>query len=302
MARLFVNASQEYLVGVNPVSGYPFSMGCWFWVNSVAIDYGLMDLTDASASAARICLFSRGAAGGDPLTILASSSQYPTSNSITANAWHYALGIFATDSSKIVVLDGDWANRGTNAGLYDPFAVIDRMDIARLGDSTPSSWLDGKIAEAAVWDVALDQAQCEALAKGYSPLLVRKPVFYAPLIRDEDQDIVGALALATGGTPEITEHPRVFRGPLLHLGLTSGLPATADIQLDWTDVSENEDGFSIERATDAGAFGEIDTVGAGIETYDDEDLPLGHTYHYRVRATSATLGYSEYSNEADVIV
>ena len=78
--------------------------------------------------------------------------------------------------------------------------------------------------------------------------------------------------------------------------------ATTTVQLDWTDVSENEDGFSIERATDAGAFGEIDTVGVGIETYNNVNVPVGHTYHYRVRAISAALGYSEYSNEADVIV
>ena len=79
-------------------------------------------------------------------------------------------------------------------------------------------------------------------------------------------------------------------------------PVTTTVQLDWTDLSENEDGFSIERAEDAGAFAEIDTVGVGIETYNNVNVPTGHTYHYRVRAISAALGYSEYSNEADVIV
>ena len=91
----------------------------------------------------------------------------------------------------------------------------------------------------------------------------------------------------------------IYKGPTI---LYYAGPGTTTVQLDWTDVSENEDGFSIERAEDAGAFAEIDTVGAGVETYDDLLLPTGHTYHYRVRATSATLGYSEYSNEADVTV
>jgi len=97
--------------------------------------------------------------------------------------------------------------------------------------------------------------------------------------------------------------PYAFYQPVSHLHLKVGAaPGTTTVQLDWTDLSENEDGFSIERAEDAGAFAEIDTVGAGIETYDNVNVPVGHTYHYRVRAISAALGYSEYSNEADVVV
>jgi len=75
-------------------------------------------------------------------------------------------------------------------------------------------------------------------------------------------------------------------------------PGLTTIRLNWTDNSEHEDGFSIERKTDAGAFAEIDTVAAGVETYDDGPIDEGHTYTYRVKATSAELGDSEYSNEA----
>jgi len=95
---------------------------------------------------------------------------------------------------------------------------------------------------------------------------------------------------------------QLFRYRVASVPATFAAGGMTTIRLDWTDVSENEDGFSIERATDAGAFGEIDTVGAGVETYDDLLLPTGHTYHYRVRATSVALGNSEYSNEADVTV
>lgn len=76
---------------------------------------------------------------------------------------------------------------------------------------------------------------------------------------------------------------------------------TTTVHLTWTDNSEGEDGFSIERATDGGGFTEINTVTAGVETYDDSP-EIGHTYTYRVRATSATLGDSEYSNEAEITV
>ena len=77
---------------------------------------------------------------------------------------------------------------------------------------------------------------------------------------------------------------------------------TANIQLDWTDNSEHEDGFAIERDDDGAGWVEIDTVGAGVETYDDLAVPTGVTYTYRVKAESAALGDSEWSNEAEVIV
>jgi len=76
---------------------------------------------------------------------------------------------------------------------------------------------------------------------------------------------------------------------------------TTTIRLEWQDNSEGEDGFSIER-DDGGGFVEIDTVGAGVETYDDTDVPTGDTYTYRVRALSSALGDSEYSNEASETV
>jgi len=84
----------------------------------------------------------------------------------------------------------------------------------------------------------------------------------------------------------------------VNLVATLAPPGTTTIRLNWTDNSEHEDGFSIERKTDAGAFAEIDTVAAGVETYDNVNVPAGHTYTYRVKATSAALGDSEYSNEA----
>lgn len=83
---------------------------------------------------------------------------------------------------------------------------------------------------------------------------------------------------------------------------STAAPGTADISLTWTDNAEHEDGFSIERDTDGGGFSEIDTVAADAESYNDTGVDTGHTYTYRIKATSAALGDSEYSNEAEVTV
>jgi hypothetical protein len=65
------------------------------------------------------------------------------------------------------------------------------------------------------------------------------------------------------------------------------------IQLDWTDNSDNETGFSIEQSTDGVAYSEIDTVTAGVTTYNATRLTENTEYFYRVRAFRSTV-YSEY--------
>jgi hypothetical protein len=48
---------------------------------------------------------------------------------------------------------------------------------------------------------------------------------------------------------------------------------------------------------DGGAFVVAGTVGDNVTTFEDTDVPRGHTYEYRVKATNAA-GDSEYSGIA----
>jgi hypothetical protein len=82
----------------------------------------------------------------------------------------------------------------------------------------------------------------------------------------------------------------------------SNLIATAvsssEIDLSWSDNSNNETEFKIERSTDLGiTFNQIATVGADVTTYPDTGLTPLTTYVYRVRASNSA-GDSAYSNTA----
>lgn len=86
-------------------------------------------------------------------------------------------------------------------------------------------------------------------------------------------------------------------------GAPSGLTATAfdddRIDLEWTDGSTNEDGFSIERSPNGtDTWAEIDTVAANETTYSDTGLTEYTNYWYRVRAFTTGPTYSDYSNTA----
>jgi alpha-tubulin suppressor-like RCC1 family protein len=84
----------------------------------------------------------------------------------------------------------------------------------------------------------------------------------------------------------------------------SNLIATAasetKINLSWTDQSNIESGFKIERKISAaGGYDYLTSVGAGVTTLSNNALTPGTTYFYRVRATNSA-GDSAFSNEASV--
>lgn len=85
--------------------------------------------------------------------------------------------------------------------------------------------------------------------------------------------------------------------PTAPTGLTATSTGTMGIDLNWSDQSNNEDSFVIERSEDNGAFSVIASVGADETTYSDTGLAPGTTYSYRVKATNSG-GESAYSNVA----
>ena len=76
------------------------------------------------------------------------------------------------------------------------------------------------------------------------------------------------------------------------------VPSTAtagQLTLNWTDNSNNESGFRVERSINGASFSQIGTVGANITRFTDTAVASFTTYNYRIRAYNA-YGSSNYSN------
>ena len=83
---------------------------------------------------------------------------------------------------------------------------------------------------------------------------------------------------------------------LLICGYDNKLQA-ASLTLSWSDKSNNEDGFRIERMVSGGVLAQIAQVGANVTSYSDANLTSGLNYCYVVRAFNSA-GTSDASNAA----
>lgn len=87
--------------------------------------------------------------------------------------------------------------------------------------------------------------------------------------------------------------------PNAPLSLTATALSANEVELNWIDNSLNEDGFEIQRSTNAVDFTTIDIVNADVVTYIDNTTLANTSYTYRVRAFNAG-GNSAFSSVATV--
>ncbi|HVQ16028.1 MAG TPA: fibronectin type III domain-containing protein, partial [Vicinamibacterales bacterium] len=113
-----------------------------------------------------------------------------------------------------------------------------------------------------------------------------------------------ATLTATGGRLNISlflsQPPPPPPLPAAPSGLSASAASSSQINLSWTDQSNNEDGFRIERCTGSGctSFAAIGTVGVNVTTFQNTTgLAAGTTYAYRVVAFNGG-GSSNPSNVA----
>ncbi|RZV36701.1 MAG: fibronectin type III domain-containing protein [Chromatiales bacterium] len=84
--------------------------------------------------------------------------------------------------------------------------------------------------------------------------------------------------------------------PAAPSGLTTTASSDMGVDLSWTDNSNDETNFRVERATgQGGTFTEIATTATNVTTYDSRGLAASTEYCYRVRASNAN-GNSGYTS------
>jgi len=101
----------------------------------------------------------------------------------------------------------------------------------------------------------------------------------------------------SSGYSNVAGSTTVVCAPAATTDLSAVTVSQAQIGLTWTDASDNETGFQVERSPDGLTWTPLVTTMPNITSYTDAGLTCGTAYHYRVRAYNAG-GSSSYSNVA----
>jgi FtsP/CotA-like multicopper oxidase with cupredoxin domain len=120
--------------------------------------------------------------------------------------------------------------------------------------------------------------------------------------RVEAQNTVGYGAEFPSMTVKSVSNPLIIgTTPTAPSNATATLQAGPQIRVAWTDNSNNETGFVIQRQVNNGGFTPLVTTGANITNYTDTTVTLGNAYQYRVAAVNAA-GQSNYATTNSVTV
>lgn len=78
---------------------------------------------------------------------------------------------------------------------------------------------------------------------------------------------------------------------------TATAQSSSSIQITWTDASNNETGFEVERSLTSGSgFALVTTTAANATSFTNTGLTASTTYYYRIRAVNAS-GQSAYTSQ-----
>ncbi len=216
MARLFDDASSQYLERTSAVlTATPITLAAWFYLDDAAdpADFTILSLSASTGTEYWTTDVERsgGSAYVRAVAQSGATSDVSTRTTVSMNTWHHGAAVFASSTSRTAYLDG---TAGTENTTSIAPSGVDRTDVGtQFYSGARLNYFSGRIAEAAIWSVALTAAEIVSLAKGFSPLLVRPASLaaYWPLVgrNSPETDPRGGNDLTVTGATA-ADHVRVF--------------------------------------------------------------------------------------------
>jgi hypothetical protein len=210
MAYDFNGTSQVLEITSAVVTATPLTMACWFNPDNATNNMALVSINNKASVGTRFALFAMGGIAGDPVRADTNGSDNAeTTSGFSVSTWQHAAGVWTSATSRTAYLNA--ANAATNTGNTTPSGLNVTTIGGRYSSNVIGAFLDARIAEVGIWNVALTAAEIASLAKGMTCDKVRPQslVFYAPLVR-ELQDVRGGLTITNNNTATVANHPRVY--------------------------------------------------------------------------------------------
>ena len=220
MAFTFNGTTQYLSAAASPIASSPSVFTMAAWANGAAQDGRLFFALGSSSNTSPIIGMGTGATSISQSTdslrpfVRLNSGTFPFGN-LTAecisglwnSTWkHAAMSFDGTDFKAYA----NGVNSLTKAGTLGALDT-NRTAIGALLRASPILYFGGQVAEAAIWNVALTDAEVDSLAHGVTPDQIRPQslVFYAPIVRNL-QELKGALTITNNNTATVSDHPRAY--------------------------------------------------------------------------------------------
>lgn len=220
MARAFPGSGTNYYnvgdVAPIDITGTALTVACWHKPTTTP-GQSIVAKSNAAGTNSQYDLqllsnvvrFFIGNAGGGSIDAVSGAT------TVTTGAWHHLCGVKnGTGAGALkVYLDGAQDGSGTSN-----LTIANSTQPLRFGTASDltTCQTNGPLAEIAIWDVALSAAEIAALAKGVSPLLIRRDHLkgYWPLyaVGSTEADLSGGASPASlTGTINAADHAPVGR-------------------------------------------------------------------------------------------
>lgn len=188
--------------------------------------------------------------------------------SYVVGQWHHVCAVMTSTTSRAIFMDG--GNKATNT-VTVAAPGWDRVSVGHVPETT-HYYGNADLAEAALWSIALTDADVALLGLGLSPLFVRPDalVFYAPLLgaTSPEIELVGRRELALVNAPPVVPHPRV----IVPLGSPQVIRKRKIYVL--AGVTKNSSGVIVAgctvklfRTSDNAYIGQVTSDGSGAYTF-----------------------------------
>lgn len=210
MAYAFNGSTQNLEIGSSVVTQYPFTLACIGLANSFTSVPNCLGFDNSATNQGSVYLyFGSNGAVRCGIENGVSAGVYATSSTTSGTGTYVSMAAVYT-SSTITVYNNGGGKVSASHSLTFPSVNRIRIAAARYSGTT-GSYLNGNVAECALWNVALTDAEIASLAAGFTADQIRPQSlqFYAPLVRDLI-DVRGGRAFTNNNSATVATHPRII--------------------------------------------------------------------------------------------
>jgi len=225
MSFLFNGSTQYAQVATPIVTAVPLTFAAWIYPTTVNTVGEIICI--AAADSVHYFTLRKNNASIEMVTRGAQTRTATSGATLVANTWYHVCAVTSAIDSRAAYVNG--GNKGTNSQTTTPTVTGGQTSLARRGGTSATNYFPGRIAEAAIWNAALTDAEVAALAIGIEPSFIRHAnlVAYLPLLchssawngTNESGNVIDVkraggwnISPASPNGPTSAEHARIIYG------------------------------------------------------------------------------------------